>query len=272
MVGYKVDIKNYFNSIDKDILLKNLKVNKEDKELYCLIKDIIDNEYVSFEDNIIKEKKGVIAGNPISAFLANYYLKELDEFFWNQKVFYIRYADDIIIFCNTNEERENYKKELYKFLEKYHLQINPKKEHYYEKGESFEFLGFMFHNKEVDISQNTFYKIKGKIKRSTRGIRRWMLRKEASPMIALKAMNRKYNKKFYGNDNSELSWKYWYFPTINTTKTLHLIDEYYQQEIRAMITGKHNKKNFKKVPYSLLKDCNYKSLVNEYYKYKKKSI
>ena len=33
-----------------------------------------------------------------------------------------------------------------------------------------------------------------------------------------------------------------------------------------MITGKHNKKNYKIVPYKLLKDCNYKSLVNEYYK------
>ena len=93
-----------------------------------------------------------------------------------------------------------------------------------------------------------------------------MIKNNAKEDVAIKAMNRKYNKKFFGNDNSELSWKYWYFPTINTSKSLKEIDKYYQEEIRYMITGKHNKRNFKKVPYSLIKDCNYKPLVNEYYK------
>ena len=268
MYGYKVDIKNYFNSINKDILLNNLKDDIKDKDLYNLIEDIIDNEYVIYEESTIKEKKGVIAGNPISAFLANYYLREIDNYFWNEKVFYIRYADDIIIFTNTKEERDKYRKNLMDFLSKYKLEVNPKKEHFYDKGEVFEFLGFSFNGKEVDLSDNTIYKIKGKIKRSSRGIRRWMLKKDADYKIAIKAMNRKYNKKFFGNDNSELSWKYWYFPTITTTKSLKLIDNYYQDEIRYIVTGKHNKKNYKKVPYNLLKECNYVPLVNEYYKLK----
>ena len=265
MYGYKVDISNYFNSIDKTILLKNLKKDISDKDLLSLIEDIIDNPYVIFEGETIKENKGVIAGNPISAFLANYYLKELDEFFWNEKVFYIRYADDIIIFTHTIEERDFYQKKLMEYLEKYHLKVNPRKEHFYEPGEVFEFLGFSFHNKVVDLSDNTVYKIKGKIKRSARGIRRWMIKKDASEEVALKALIRKYNKKFFGNDHSELSWKYWYFPTINTSKRLKEIDQYFQEEARYMITGKHNKRNFKKVPYEMLKKCNYRSLVHEYY-------
>ena len=266
MFGYKVDISNYFNSIDKNIPLKNLKNDISDNDLYQFIFQIIDNPYTIYEENIIEENKGVIAGNHISAFLANYYLKEVDEYFWNEKVFYIRYADDIIIFTKTEEEREYYKNKLMNFLENYHLKINSRKEHYYDKGESFEFLGFSFQEKIVDLSENTIYKIKGKIKRSARGIRRWMIKNQASPEVALKAMNRKYNKKFFGNDNSELSWKYWYFPTINTSKSLQEIDHYYQEEVRYMITGKHNKKNYKQVPYSFLKKCNYRSLVNEYYK------
>jgi hypothetical protein len=95
-----------------------------------------------------------------------------------------------------------------------------------------------------------------------------MIKKEAKPIVAIKAMNRKYNKKFFGNDNSELSWKYWYFPTITTSKSLNIIDKYYQQEIRYIVTGRHSKKNYKIVPYNLLKECNYISLVNEYYKIK----
>ena len=87
-------------------------------------------------------------------------------------------------------------------------------------------------------------------------------------MGTIKAMNRKYNKKFYGNDNSELSWKYWFFPIINTTDSLKIIDKYYQDQIRYMITGKHNKKNYKVVPYTFLKECHYKPLVHEYYELK----
>ena len=265
MFGYKVDISNYFNSIDKNILLKNLRKDIKDEDLYQVFVDIIDNPYVLQDGDRIEEKKGVIAGNPISAFLANYYLREMDEYFWNEKVFYIRYADDILIFAKTLEEREKYQKKIYGFLENYQLTVNFRKEHYYDKGEAFEFLGFSFHGGLVDLSDNTVYKIKGKIRRSARGIRRWMIKNNAKEEVAIKAMIRKYNKKFFGNDNSELSWKYWYFPTINTSSRLKEIDQYFQQEIRYMVTGKHNKRNFRKVPYQTLKDCHYRSLVHEYY-------
>ena len=269
MYGYKVDIKNYFNSINKDILLNNLKKDIVDKDLFNLLSQLLNNEYTIYNNELIKENKGAIAGAPISAFLANYYLKEMDEYFWKQNVFYIRYADDIIIFTKEKEEIYKYKDILYDFLDKYKLLPNKKKEYFYSKGESFEFLGFSFKNNIVDLSKNTINKIKGKIRRTSRGLRRWMIKKNADTIGVIKAMNRKYNRKFYGNDNTELSWKYWFFGTINTSISLKIVDKYYQEQIRYLVTGKHNKKNYKKVPYAILKKCNYKPLVNEYYKFKK---
>ena len=268
MYGYKLDIKNYFNSVNTDILLNNLKKDIIDKDLYNLLYSLLNNKKVIFNNKEINEDKGVIAGSPISSFLANYYLKEIDEYFWNEKVFYIRYADDIIMFTNNKEDLFKYKDILNNYLTKYKLSINSDKEYFYNPGDSFEFLGFSFNGKTVDISNNSLYKMKGKIKRSTRSFRRWMKKKDIKYETVLKTINNKFNKKFYGMDNSELSWKYWFFPTINTTKSLLLIDNYFQQELRFMITGKHNKRNYKLVPYSLLKDCNYKPLVHEYYKLK----
>ena len=268
MYGYKVDIKNYFNSINIEIILNNLKEDIKDKDLYNLINDILSNPDVIYENKIIKEVKGVIAGNPLSAFLANYYLREIDEYFWNQKVFYIRYADDIIIFANTKEEVDNYKEKLYELIDKYKLMINHNKEYFYNPGDTFEFLGFSFEKDIVDLSSNTVYKIKKKIRRSARGMRRWSINKGIDFDIAIKAMNKKFNRKFYGTDDSELTWRFWFFPSINTIKSLELIDHYYQDELRYIVTGKHNKKNFKKVPYIFLKECNYKSLVHEYYELK----
>ena len=266
MYGYKVDIKNYFNSIDINILLSQL--NKDiDKSIYKLLSELLLNEYVEYNNELIIEKKGVMAGTPISAFLANYYLKEIDEYFWNKKVVYFRYADDIILFTNNLEESIKYKDILIEYLNKYNLTINKNKEYIINPHDKWEFLGFSFDNKTIDISINSINKIKGKIKRSSRGIRRWMIKKDAKSEWALKAINRKFNRKFYGKDNNdELSWKYWFFPTINTSKNLKIIDNYMQSRLRYLITGKYNKKNYKIVPYKLLKQCNYKSLVNEYYK------
>lgn len=267
MYGYKVDISNYFNSIDIDILLNNLKTDIKDEMLFSLFENILKNDSVVYNDEIIHEKKGVMAGTPISAFLANYYIKEIDEFFWNQKLVYCRYADDIILFCQNKDELITFQQKLLAYFDKYNLSINSDKEYFFEPDDKWEFLGFSFCGNKIDLSDNTIRKIKGKIRRSARGIRRWMIKKEASYQVALKAMNRKYNRKFFGKqDKEELSWKYWFFPTINTSESLRIIDNYLQEQERYLATGKHNKRNYKIVPYELLKECNYRSLVHEYYK------
>ena len=267
MYGYKVDISNYFNSIDIDILLNNLKTDVKDEMLFSLFESILKNDSVIYNDEIIHEKKGVMAGTPISAFLANYYIKEIDEFFWNQKLVYCRYADDIILFCQNKDELISFQQKLIEYFDKYNLSINSDKEYFFEPDDKWEFLGFSFCGNKIDLSDNTIRKIKGKIRRSARGIRRWMIKKDASYQVALKAMNRKYNRKFFGKqDKEELSWKYWFFPTINTSDSLKIIDNYMQEQERYLVTGKHNKRNYKIVPYELLKECNYRSLVHEYYK------
>jgi len=239
MYGYKVDISNYFNSINVDILLKNLKININDKVLYDLFYNILSNNCAIYNKEKTSEAKGAMAGTPISAFLANFYIKEIDEYFWNQQVVYIRYADDIIMFCNTQNELNKNANKLKEFINKYKLVINENKEIYYLPGEEFEFLGFSIKNKKIDLSKNTIRKIKAKIRRSARGIRRWSLKKNAKFESALKAMNRKYNKKFFGKEEkNQLSWKYWFFPTINTSTSLKIIDNYMQNYERYIVTRK----------------------------------
>ena len=78
-------------------------------------------------------------------------------------------------------------------------------------------------------------------------------------------MIKKYDKKFFGSDSNELSWKYWFFPVINTSDGLRVVDKYLQDSLRYVVTGKHNKRNYKIDPYHYLKKYGYRSLVNEYY-------
>lgn len=262
--AYKVDIKNYFNSIPARKLLVPLKEDLKDEKLYNVFQQILTNNEVLGEE-YANENKGIMAGVPISAFLANYYLKDLDYYFYNNKITYCRYADDIIVF-DDEESIKKHQEYITKYLDKLGLEINKDKEYFYNPGDEIEFLGFSYQNGVIDLGKNSIIKIKGKIKRKARALRRWMLGKNLPPEAALKAMNKIFNKKFYGKEEDDLSWRYWFFPTINTDKSLRVIDSYMQDWQRYIVTGKHNKKNYEKASYELLKKCNYRSLVNEYYK------
>ena len=266
--GYKVDIKNYFNSIPPEKLLRTLKTDLQDEKLYNVFENILMNKNVLSDGVEIEDEKGIMAGVPLASFLANYYLKDLDQYFYDNKITYCRYADDIIVF-DDKEKIEKHRNYILDFLKEKGLEVNHEKEFFYNPGDEIEFLGFSYKNGTVDLNKNSIRKIKGKIRRSARGLRRWMIKKETSSLAPLKAMNKKYNKKFYGREEDDLSWKYWFFPTINTDKSLKVVDEYMQEWQRYIVTGVHNKKNYEKVPYEMLKDAGYKSLVNEYYKFKK---
>ena len=117
--------------------------------------------------------------------------------------------------------------------------IFPEKEYFIEPNSKWEFLGFSFDGKKIDLSTNTVRKIKAKIRRSARSIRRWMLKRNIKQEQALKTMTRKFNRKFFGKqDKEELSWKYWFFPTINTVQSLKIIDSYMQNQQRYIVTRK----------------------------------
>ena len=158
------------------------------------------------------------------------------------------------------------------FLKKYQLEVNPDKERIYSPEEAYEFLGFKCHAYDIDISEATKKKMKGKIKRATKSLMRWSIRNNMEPEKAMKGLINHFNRVFFENDDTEtLTWSRWFFPVINQTDGLKEIDHYLQQNIRFLSTGKHNKTNYK-IDYTQLKQLGYRSLVNEYYKWIGKEI
>ena len=73
---------------------------------------------------------------------------------------------------------------------------------------------------------------------------------------------------FESDDPETLTWSRWFFPVITKTEGLNEIDRYLQQNLRYLATGKHSKANYR-TSYEQLKDLGYKSLVNEYWRFKK---
>ena len=268
MYAYKVDIKNYFNSIDVDKLLIMLNEVIDDKETYNFISKLLTFDKSIIDGQLVEEKRGAMAGVSFAPFLANVYLMDLDKYFEDNNILYARYSDDIIVFASSLEELNTYKKYINDVIFDKGLTINKDKEFVFNKGEEWNFLGIKYHNKKVDLSDITVDKIKGKIRRKARAIHRRKLKKNMSSEDTIKAMTKVFNYKFFDMSNpNDLTWSRWFFPLINTDESLKVIDEYLQMYLRYAVTGKHNKANFR-IRYSKLKECGYRSLVNEYYKEK----
>jgi len=256
---YKLDIKNYFNSIDIGLLMPKLKT------VFCG-----DERLYDFFDRMLHFDRagqhGVMAGTPSSPFLSNLFLSDLDKHFFSKNIPYARYSDDIIIFADTEQELLLYKNYIDSYIQSQNLSINHKKEQIIPPDKPWEFLGVSFFDGTIDLSSVTIDKIKGKIRRKARAIFRWKVKKKAPHEKALLVMIREFNKKFFLDAGAgELTWSRWFFPLINTDRGLKVVDKYMQEWLRWLYSGKHNKANFDKVSYEDFKRLGYECLVHRFW-------
>lgn len=268
--SYKVDISNYFNSVPVERLLPLLRNTlTEEPEICGFLESLLTNPLVNDHGTLIPEEKGIMAGTPISTFLANLYLAHMDHYFAERGILYARYSDDIIVFGSTEDEREQNAQVILQFLVEAELSVNPAKEARTAPGEMWTFLGISYRDGIIDVAPVSVDKLKAKMRRKARALVRWQARKGATGENAAKAFIRVFNRKLFENTaEHELTWVRWYFPLINTVDSLKVIDEYSQSCIRYLATGKHTKAayNFR---YGQMKELGYISLVNRYYKQKK---
>ena len=264
---YKADIRNYFNSVPVEKMLPLLKATlAEEPDVYRFVEDLLKNPLVEDNGRLYPEEKGIMAGTPISAFLANLYLAHVDHYFADRGILYARYSDDIILFCETKEALDRAVAQLHRFLAEMGLSINPDKQTYTGPGEMWTFLGISYQNGVIDVAPVSVEKLKAKMRRKARALSRWQARKGATGPQAAKAFIRVFNRKLFENTaEHELTWVRWYFPLINTTQSLQMIDRYSQSCIRYLATGKHSKSAYH-FRYEQIKELGYISLVNRYYK------
>ena len=264
---YKTDIHNYFNSIKIPFLLPILnKVLADDKPLFDFLERLLSDDRAIENGHVVTEEKGVMAGTPVSPFLADIYLAEMDRFFADLGAVYARYSDDIVVFAQTEEQLQDYGLQVLDFIARYGLVVNPEKEKIYMPDEPFEFLGFKCHEGGIDISEATKRKLKGKVRRKAHAVRRKIETEgadvEKTVQRFIGSMNRTL---FEDHESDELTWSRWFFPILNKVQGLKEMDAYIQQNIRYVASGRNNKRNYN-LRYADMKRLGYRSLVNEFYK------
>ena len=269
--SYKLDVRNYFNSIDIDLLLPVLKqLFSDDQPLYEFLASQLSDPRAIDNDTVIEEQKGVMAGMPYAVFFANVYLTRLDrEFEKIPNVVYCRYSDDIIIFAKEKDTLDAAKEKLLNTLAEVHLEVNPDKVVETAPAQPWTFLGFECDGKEIDVSKVSVGKMKAKMRRKARSIDRWRREKGKDGWMAARAFIKHFNRKLYTSEsNNEVNWSWWYFPMITTEKSLKEIDAYMQDCIRFVATGSRTKSRFN-FTYDQMKELGLQSLVNRWFAYKK---
>jgi group II intron reverse transcriptase/maturase len=139
----EIDLKGFFDEVNHVLLLQLLYRKVKCKATMTLIRRWL---RVPIEQNgkLIKRRKGVPQGSPISPMLSNIVLHELDEYMEKQGMKFVRYADDFSIYCKTKSEAKRQGNEIYKYLrDKLKLPINREKSGI-RRPVNFQILGYGF--------------------------------------------------------------------------------------------------------------------------------
>jgi len=136
----KCDVKKFFASIDQRILVGVLSTYIRDNNILLLLQEIIG----SFHSTELH--KGLPLGNLTSQLLVNIYMHEFDYYvkhFLKAK-YYVRYADDFVIFSHTRESLVHLIPEIQNVLTNLlHLQLHPKKVSIKTLASGIDFLGWV---------------------------------------------------------------------------------------------------------------------------------
>ncbi|MDE2001701.1 MAG: group II intron reverse transcriptase domain-containing protein [Patescibacteria group bacterium] len=135
----KCDIKKFFANIDHGILKKILANYIPDKDILWLLSRVID----SFE---VGSGIGLPLGNLTSQLFANIYMNEFDRFMKHKlKVrYYIRYADDFVIFSEDRAWLESRRSLIGEFLQnRLRLELHPNKVFIKTLASGVDFLGWV---------------------------------------------------------------------------------------------------------------------------------
>lgn len=134
----KCDVRKFFASIDQDVLLCILKKHIPDQDIFNLLAEIIGSFHT-------EEGKGLPLGNLTSQLLVNVYMNEFDQFMKHQaKVkYYIRYADDFVIFSDDRGRLKTTLLQISAFLEfRLELKLHPDKVFIKTVASGVDFLGW----------------------------------------------------------------------------------------------------------------------------------
>jgi RNA-directed DNA polymerase len=138
-----IDLKSFFEEVDHAILLQLLYTKVQCLQTLRLIRKWL-RAPILVKGKLVKRRKGVPQGSPLSPLLSNIMLHELDKELEKRGHRYVRYADDFSIYVKSKKSARRIGNSIFLFLKnRLNLPINREKSGI-RKPVQFEILGHRF--------------------------------------------------------------------------------------------------------------------------------
>ena len=222
--GYKyavdMDLEKFFDTVNHSKLIEVLSRTVKDGRVISLIHKYL-NAGVVVRNKFEETEMGVPAGGPLSPMLSNVILNELDKELEKRGHRFVRYADDMVIFCKSKRSAERTLANIVPYIEnKLFLKVNREKTTtaYVSK---IKFLGYSFYvykgEGRLRVHPKSIAKMKERIRLLTSRSNGWgyARRKEALRLYITGWVN--------------------YFKLADMTKLLLGVDSWYRRRLRMVI-------------------------------------
>lgn len=263
----RLDVRDYFNSIDVHDLLAGLPEPFTTGPMGTLLAASLLDPRVRRGGRLVDGgPKGVMAGTPLAPMLATLYLRDLDREIAASGATYARYSDDFLALVAPREMAalERFVRDR---LTRRGLLVNEEKSRSVEPGEPWDFLGFRYERGSVALAPVTVRKFEARTTRLARRLLRWREQAGASSAHTTRAFVGRVNRRVYGvaADRTEFSWGTWFLPVLDRVDELEHLDGRVQRECRYAATGHRRARAHRTVPYASLRDAGYLPLVAAYW-------
>lgn len=167
------DIRQYFEMIDKDILLTRVAERVSDGGVLDLVEGYLNQPIF---DGLARwtPTSGTPQGAVISPLLANIYLHPLDREMQAAGHQMVRYADDFVVLCRSEADAQAALAQVRAWVEANGLSLHPEKTHLgdcRQKGQGFQFLGYRFEAGRRYVRSKSLNAIKERLRQRTRRTR-----------------------------------------------------------------------------------------------------
>ena len=164
-----MDLEKYFDTVNQSRLLQLLSETIKDGRVIALIHRFLESGIMV--DGMFQEsEEGVPQGGPLSPLLGNVMLNECDQELTRRGHRFVRYADDMMIFCRSKKAAQRTLEKILPFIEgKLFLRVNREKTQV-ANATRVKFLGYGFYRRRGEVRMRVHPKSVKKLKDKLRSI------------------------------------------------------------------------------------------------------